>query len=81
MSDVVVHLAVGDSLSETKFVATVEAFAKMRPKRTDAVINDAPEIMVKTIHSGEVTRKAVIFQDRNSAAEFLSLWRREQRQN
>ncbi len=79
MSDVVVHVAVNDTQSETKFVAAIEAFAQLRTSDDDALIEEAPEIMVKTIHSGEIIRKAVIFQDRHSAAEFLALWRKEKR--
>lgn len=81
MSDVVVHLAVNDSQSETKFAATVEAFARSRVSGSSAAIEAAPEIMVKTIRSGEIVRKAIIFQDRSAAAEFLALWRREKFQN
>lgn len=81
MSDVVVHLAVNDSQSETKFAATVEAFAQSRSVDQNLTTQAAPQIMVKTIHSGEIVRKAVIFQDRSSAAEFLALWRRERVQN
>lgn len=77
MSDVVVHLAVNDSKSETRFAATVEAFARTRAAVQQAAVEAAPEIMVKTIRSGEIVRKAIIFQDRSSAAEFLALWRRE----
>ncbi len=78
MSDVVVHVAVNDTLSETRFAATVEAFARSRTDCSSEIAVTAPEIMVKTIHSGDVIRKAIIFQDRSSAAEFLSLWRREE---
>lgn len=79
MSDVVVHVAVGDTQAETKFTAALEAFSKLRLAGTDPLLAEAPDIMVKTIESGDIVRKALIFQDRHAAAEFLSLWRREKR--
>lgn len=77
MSDVVVHVTVSDIQSETKFVAAVEAFAKTRSDEASAIVEDSPTIMVKTIMSGNFIRKAVVFPDRRSATEFLSLWRRQ----
>lgn len=79
MSDVVVHVAVNDNQSESKFTSAIEAFARSRTCIPGTVLEDAPQIMVKTIRSGEIVRKSIIFQDRRSAAEFLALWRREKR--
>lgn len=81
MSDVVVHVAVCDDQAESKFFAAVDEFARSRTSACETEAVDAPEIMIKTLRSGEVVRKALIFQDRESAAQFLSLWRREQRRN
>ncbi len=82
MTEVVVHVAVGDNQAEARFLETLDTFARSRESADD---NDAEEsfdvpcIMVKTVPGSQITRKAITFQDRRSAAEFLSLWRREQR--
>ena len=81
MSDIVVHVAVCDDQTESRFVATVDQFAKSRAAMSlaGAPGDDAPEIMIKTLPGEHSMRKAVTFQDRQAAAEFLSLWRQEQR--
>lgn len=82
MTDVVVHVAVGDAKTETRFLETIDLFAKAQTfveAEGDIALSDAPAIMVRTVPGGVVTRKAVTFQDRHSAAEFLALWRREQK--
>jgi hypothetical protein len=81
MSDVIVHVAVSDDKTETRFFAAVDEYARNRTQISDRDDIDAPDIMIKTVRSGEVVRKTIIFQDRESAAEFLSLWRREQHRN
>jgi len=79
MSDVVVHVAVNDDQAESKFLATIDQFARLRDENSgNAGGSEAPVIMTKTILRGANHRKAVIFQDRQSAAEFLNLWRRAQ---
>lgn len=79
MSDVIVHVTVGDDQAESRFHATVDKFAKQRDDNQGGDGNtDAPVIMTKTIVRGSNLRKALIFQDRQTAAEFLHIWRRTQ---
>ena len=80
MSDVVVHVAVGDSQAESRFSAAVDAFAQSRPEPLAVSDGTTPGILVKTVQAGETIRKAVIFQDRQSATDFLAFWRRERQQ-
>lgn len=82
MSDVVVHLAISNEFDENRFLSTVETFAKMRIDRPACQSDgDAPDIMIKTISGLSGAKKAVIFQDRSAAAEFLSLWRQGRSEN
>ena len=76
MSDVVVHVAVGDPQTEHRFVETIDEFAKSRVEAVDMTRDEAPQIMIKTVYTGETVRKAIIFQVRQAAAAFLTLWRR-----
>ncbi|MAI89611.1 hypothetical protein [Ponticaulis sp.] len=75
MSDVVVHVAVGDDQTESKFFDAINDFARSRSESDELAEADAPEIMVKTVHDGEKKRKAITFQDRKTAFDFLLFWR------
>ena len=77
MSDVIVHVSVGDNRTESKFFAAIDAFARERFGSREMHCDDAPDIMVKTIHSGRNIRKAITFQDRETASAFLTFWRKQ----
>ncbi|WP_022695642.1 hypothetical protein [Ponticaulis koreensis] len=77
MSDVIVHVSVGDNQTESKFFAAIDAFARQRFGVKNTHSDEAPDIMVKTIHSGQSIRKAITFQDRETASDFLNFWRRQ----
>ena len=77
MSDVIVHVSVGDNQTESKFFAAIDEFARQRISSDDLHCDDAPDIMVKTIHSGRNIRKAITFQDRETASAFLTFWRQK----
>ena len=81
MTDVVVKIELNDSASESKLFEAVDQFALNRRSNHAADIGsgDAPDIMIKTIPDGTLVRKSVIFQDRQSAEEFLYFWRRVRR--
>ena len=81
MADVVVHIKLDDDRAETKLFEAVDQFALNRYAEDfdDEGAGDAPDIMIKTIPNGDVVRKSVIFQDRESATEFLYFWRRMRR--
>ncbi len=77
MSDVIVHVSVGDNQTESKFFAAIDAFARQRFGVQNKHCDEAPDIMVKTIHSGHNIRKAITFQDRETASAFLNFWRKQ----
>lgn len=82
MTEVIVHVAVSDVRMENRFFETIDLFAKSQSVGEETLVAelpDAPAIMIKTVPGQQVNRKAITFQDRRSAAEFLALWRREQK--
>lgn len=78
MTDVVVRIDVADTASETRLFEAIDKFAMKKVQRSDRglVPDDAPDIMIKADRCGEFRRKAVIFQDQQSAQEFMMFWRR-----
>ncbi|MAP96288.1 MAG: hypothetical protein CMK07_15185 [Ponticaulis sp.] len=80
MSEVIVHVAVGDAQIEDRFIATMDEFTRTQaPGDRDAFHeNELPLIIVKTLYGGQRIRKAITFQDKKTATEFLSLWRQRQ---
>ncbi|MFC6199658.1 hypothetical protein [Ponticaulis profundi] len=74
MSNVVVHVAVGDQQAETRFADAMETFT-----RTQTSGAGVQEITIKDVMSGQSHRKAVSFADREAASQFLLIWRGQSR--
>lgn len=80
MADVVVKIDLKGPESEAKLFEAVNIFAENKDSVSDGalVCEDAPQIMIKTLHDGDFTKKAIIFQDRADAEAFMYFWRRHQ---
>lgn len=80
MTDVVVKIDLDDLASELKLSAAIDQFALSRRANEEGVFDndEAPDIMIKTIPTGNFVQKKVIFQDRRDAEDFMYFWRRVQ---
>lgn len=78
MTDIVVRIDVENRSGETKLIEAVDKFALKQSRELGDLpdAGDAPAIMIKTVPDGRLTHKRVIFQDKQSAEEFLYFWRR-----
>ncbi len=84
MNDIIVNLEVQDPRDERVLLSAIDLFTRWRAETclepSSDVDTDAPEIMVRTAHSGcGAVEKQVIFQERRWAAAFLKIWRAEKR--
>ena len=80
MTDVVVRISVENRKSETRLLEAVNKFVLRHNDEAASTAggSEAPVVMIKTVPDGELTQKAVIFQDKNDAEEFMYFWRRFQ---
>lgn len=80
MSDVVLELSLELPTLEDRLASAIEVYAKWRFDMFEASDTDTPDIMIQTVRTGhETMAKKIIFPDRNLAAAFLYIWRREKR--
>lgn len=80
MTDVVVRIKLENRMSESRLQEAVNKFVLRHSDEAghSEDRSDAPAVMIKTVPDGELKQKAIIFQDKQDAEEFLYFWRRFQ---